>query len=451
MYEPFPSFADWHVDFNPSVVDAYAKRLSAAREVSSEESRTRALQIATRYAAVDTGAIEGLYETDRGFTRTIAVQSEFWERALALRGEHVKRSIDDALAGYDYVLDAVTGWKPITETWIKELHAIITEHQESVPVVISILDRVAEESRPLPHGQYKQLPNNPISRRTGEVYYYAPVEDTPSEMARLITELRSNDFGKAHPVVQAAYAHYAYVRIHPFTDGNGRVARALASVYLYRNPGVPLVIFADQRDVYIDALESADGGHPSAFVEFVAQRVIDTVNMVTDSLDLQMEDDSGDMNAIVQATQSWLGNDVELAAGRLQALCISALSNELGAKGLPEVLDVKVDAGNMGEVPVPRGYAIAGPTAWINISAIIDQSSGSRHYMSHVVAASNVHDHAELLVVPCDSWGVQLEVWLREISPSETTSLRLRIDTWAVTAARRFVKSLNGALSAITE
>jgi len=94
-YEPFPAFADWGVDFDPSVVDAYADRLRQAKESASEEAQRRALEVATRYAAVDTGAIEGLYETDRGFTRTIATQSEFWQRALELEALAVQQTTED--------------------------------------------------------------------------------------------------------------------------------------------------------------------------------------------------------------------------------------------------------------------------------------------------------------------------------------------------------------------
>jgi hypothetical protein len=80
--------------------------------------------------------------------------------------------------------------------------------------------------------------------------------------------------------MQAAWAHYALVAIHPFADGNGRVARALASVFLYRRPGVPLVIFADQKDTYLDALEEADAGRPVDFLHFILDRVADVVGLV---------------------------------------------------------------------------------------------------------------------------------------------------------------------------
>jgi hypothetical protein len=107
-----------------------------------------------------------------------------------------------------------------------------------------------------------------------------PPMDTPAEMGRPVRELRSAEFAASHPALQAAYAHYAFVAIHPFADGNGRVARVLASAYLYRRPGVPLVIFADQKDEYIDALEAADTGNPQPFVRFIEGRVADIVGVV---------------------------------------------------------------------------------------------------------------------------------------------------------------------------
>ncbi|MDR1394463.1 MAG: hypothetical protein LBJ62_11000 [Bifidobacteriaceae bacterium] len=89
------------------------------------------------------------------------------------------------------------------------------------------------------------------------------VELKAADLARLVDELNSAEFA----------------------DGNGRVARALASVYLYRDPGVPLVIFADQRDLYIDALEAAGQRWPGAFAQFIADRVVDTIGLVIDESD----------------------------------------------------------------------------------------------------------------------------------------------------------------------
>jgi hypothetical protein len=90
----------------------------------------------------------------------------------------------------------------------------------------------------------------------------------------LVSELRADAFERAHPALQAAFSHYALVRIHPFADGNGRVARALASIYLYREASMPFLLFADQADSYLAALRAADVGRPQVFVDFVYDRAI---------------------------------------------------------------------------------------------------------------------------------------------------------------------------------
>jgi len=97
-------------------------------------------------------------------------------------------------------------------------------------------------------------------------------------------ELRSRAFERAHPVEQAGYAHYAFVTVHPFADGNGRVARALASVYLYRSLSIPLVVFAHQKPQYLDALEQADRGDAASWLNFIADRGIDTMQLVGENL-----------------------------------------------------------------------------------------------------------------------------------------------------------------------
>ncbi|WP_142927511.1 Fic family protein, partial [Mycobacterium marinum] len=139
------------------------------------------------------------------------------------------------------------------------------------------------QDRPLPKGIYKTMPNSP-TLLDGREHAYAPVIDTPPEMNRLVNELRAEAFLSAHPVLQAAYAHYAYVCIHPFPDGNGRVARALSSVFLYRSPGIPLIVFADQRNEYYDALESTDNGDPVPFLRFMMTRTVDAIGIVKSML-----------------------------------------------------------------------------------------------------------------------------------------------------------------------
>jgi hypothetical protein len=62
------------------------------------------------------------------------------------------------------------------------------------------------------------------------------------------------------PYVEAAWLHHAFTLIHPFTDGNGRVARCLATLVFLKHNWFPLVVTRGDREDYISALRQADRG-----------------------------------------------------------------------------------------------------------------------------------------------------------------------------------------------
>ena len=229
-YRPFPRFEEWLSRTSVDTVrwDRYTSPLKDRAGLTAEVLE-RARQVAKRAAALDTGAIEGLYEVDRGFTYTVAFESLMWEALLAQKGEHVRPLFEAQLHAYDYVLDLATRAEPVSEAAIRALHEEVCRAQSTYRVMTA----VGPQERALPKGQYKALPNH-VRTRKGTDHSYAPVDVTPAEMARLVAELRSGAFLAAHPVVQAAYVHYGIVAIHAFADGNGRVARALASAFTYR-------------------------------------------------------------------------------------------------------------------------------------------------------------------------------------------------------------------------
>lgn len=70
---------------------------------------------------------------------------------------------------------------------------------------------------------------------TGEVSFRPPMAvAVPFQLKDLLEFINANDKEDIHPVLKSGIIHYELVRIHPFVDGNGRVARALASVILYQ-------------------------------------------------------------------------------------------------------------------------------------------------------------------------------------------------------------------------
>jgi len=74
-----------------------------------------------------------------------------------------------------------------------------------------------------------------VNRLTGEVIFRPPSnEDVPGLVKDLIQWLNSSEAKTLDPVIEAGIAHYEFVRIHPFVDGNGRTARALAALILYQ-------------------------------------------------------------------------------------------------------------------------------------------------------------------------------------------------------------------------
>jgi fido (protein-threonine AMPylation protein) len=119
-------------------------------------------------------------------------------------------------------------------------------------------------------------------------------------MERLVGELRGVAFLAAHPIVQAAYAHYALVVIHPFADGNGRVARALASAFTYRKISMPIVILSEHKTAYLDSLEAADQGSYQAFVGFMQDRSFETIKLVEQSLRSALSPPADDTLAAIQ-------------------------------------------------------------------------------------------------------------------------------------------------------
>lgn len=98
---------------------------------------------------------------------------------------------------------------------------------------------------------------------------YTPPEHVQSEMERLL-ELY-NETTNEHPVVRAAWLHHRFIRIHPFEDGNGRVARALTLLVLLRARYAPLVVDRTQRGTYLEALDQANAGDLRDLVRLFAR------------------------------------------------------------------------------------------------------------------------------------------------------------------------------------
>jgi Fic family protein len=98
-----------------------------------------------------------------------------------------------------------------------------------------------------------------------KVHYEAPTFDRlDGEMAAFLDWFEGG--GQIDPVLKAAVAHLWFVTIHPFDDGNGRIARAIADMALARSEGSPQRFYSmsaqirAERKAYYDILESTQKG-----------------------------------------------------------------------------------------------------------------------------------------------------------------------------------------------
>ena len=221
--------------------------------------------------AIETGLIERLYAWDRGVTETLMEQGI--HAALIERGgldrdraEQARRLIEDQQSVVEGLFEFVGSRQPLTEHYIRSLHQAFTRHQTSTEAATPDGQLIEV---PLLRGQYKKHPNNP-RRPDGSTHVYCPPELVRDEMEKLVGW--TNDHEDVPPEVLSAWLHHRFAQIHPFQDGNGRVARALASLVFLKAGLFPLVIRDTDRTPYLDALAEADGGNIRPLTELLASR-----------------------------------------------------------------------------------------------------------------------------------------------------------------------------------
>jgi Fic family protein len=215
--------------------------------------------------AIETGIVERLYTWDRGVTEFL-IEQGIDAAVIASKGglqpdsaNDIKNIINDQLEIVDGLFSFVKGEQPLTEHYIRQLQAKFTAHQDTTE---GLTPEGNLEKRPLLKGEYKKELNNP-RRPDGVVHEYCPPLLVKEEMECLISWYqKAATSSQVSPEVLAAWLHHRFTQIHPFQDGNGRVARTLATIVFLKEGLFPLVICGadEERKSYIGALEKADAG-----------------------------------------------------------------------------------------------------------------------------------------------------------------------------------------------
>ncbi|MGH8897323.1 MAG: Fic family protein [Egibacteraceae bacterium] len=246
-----------------SLRSAWADAVQAMSPTEFEETRTRRL----RRHAIETGIIERLYDVGWGVTEALVAEGITAEVAARHGGlsDDALRMIRTQLDALELLVKMVRASRPLTVFCIRELHQAITASQPTYEAA-DALGRTVHA--PLHHGQWKTQPNH-VRRQDGTLLEYTPPEHVEAEMGRLV-ELFVG-MGAAHPIVRAAWLHHRFIGVHPFEDGNGRVARALVLLVLLEAHYAPLVVEGRRRDDYLTALDIANDDDLTPLVRLFAE------------------------------------------------------------------------------------------------------------------------------------------------------------------------------------
>jgi len=196
------------------------------------------------------------YHSDaiEGNTLTLQETRLVLEEGITIGGKPLKDHIEarnDAEA-FDLMIELVNSKKNISQEIIQQIHEFVM----------------------------KGILKNPGQYRTENIAIAGAKIRPPSylKIVKLMDEYIQNiEKLKLQTIKKAAFIHHEFVRIHPFIDGNGRVARLITNFYLMKNGYPPIVIQKEDRKKYYKTLNKADQGNLSDFATFIARSVNESI------------------------------------------------------------------------------------------------------------------------------------------------------------------------------
>jgi Fic family protein len=223
-------------------------RLIGRMEALGFQLRAEAALYSLTEEVVKSSEIEG-EQLDRGQVRSsIARRLGLDIGALTPADRHVEGVVE-------MMLDATQNYRaPLTEKRLFAWHAaLFSTARSGLRKIVVGAWRTAESG----------VISGPIGRE--RIHFEAPAADRlPAEIRRFLDWFNAAD--EADPVVFAAMAHLWFVTIHPFEDGNGRIARAIADRALARSEGTAQRFYSMssqiriERKAYYDTLERTQRG-----------------------------------------------------------------------------------------------------------------------------------------------------------------------------------------------
>ena len=231
----------------------------------------------------------------------------------------------------NWVLNLVKGETELSEVFIRELHTLLLKEA-------SYKEATTSDGKPtrrkIEVGKYKTQPNHVLTV-TGETFYFANPEETPAKMQELVDWFRKEK-GKpdVNPIILAALFHYRFIRIHPFDDGNGRVARILMNFILMQFGYPPAIIKTEDKENYYAVLRLADADELEPFIEYITQNLIRSLEIMIRGAKGGDIEEPDDLEKELALLDTRLGSIGEKANVKLDS---SSYATFLSFSGLPIV------------------------------------------------------------------------------------------------------------------
>jgi Fic family protein len=179
-----------------------------------------------------------------GNTITLRQAEELLEHGLTPAGKSLREVYE--IANFRKLRNYLNSYEgDVSEKLIKKIHTIIME---------GLLESA---------GEYRRI--QVLIEKAD--YEPPPAFEVPELMKDLIRWYRQNR-KKLHPFELAVLLHTKFVTIHPFVDGNGRVARALMNFVLEKNGYPTLYLGLEERERYIDAVAKGNEEDYKPIVDF---------------------------------------------------------------------------------------------------------------------------------------------------------------------------------------
>ncbi len=264
---------------------------------------------------------------------------------ITAKGKPLKDHLE--IQGHDeavkWILEIIKGeevQRPISELFIRELHKLILKEPYYRPAQTP--DGLPTTKK-IEIGVYKTQPNH-VKTSKGEMFYFATPEETPAKMDELIDWQRAEEEKKElHPILLAVGFHYRFVRIHPFDDGNGRMARLLMNFILMKYGFPPAVILTEHRKEYIEALREIDQNENlEPFAIYIAKSIKRALEIKKKALNNESLDEEGDFEKKIKLLKAQI-NPIERAEIKKSPEVVENLFlNELLPKIQEKIIDERV-------------------------------------------------------------------------------------------------------------